>query len=54
LTGSGRDAIHGLGLQIADIDGHGNLDIFAAEMAKWTASRPDPDNPKRRGLGLLW
>ena len=28
-----------------DIDGDGNDDIFAAEMAKWTESRPDPDNP---------
>jgi hypothetical protein len=30
---------------VADIDGDGNLDIFAAEMAKWTESRKDPDNP---------
>ena len=41
----GRDVIHGHSLQVADIDGDGNLDIFAAEMAKWTESRPDPDNP---------
>lgn len=41
-----RDVIHGHSLQIADIDGDGNLDIFAAEMAKWTESRPDSDNPK--------
>jgi hypothetical protein len=41
----GRDMIHGHSLQIADIDGDGNLDIFAAEMAKWTESRPDADNP---------
>jgi len=40
-----RDVIHGHSLQVADIDGDGNLDIFAAEMAKWTESRPDPDNP---------
>ena len=40
-----RDVIHGHSLQIADIDGDGNLDIFAAEMAKWTESRPDSDNP---------
>jgi hypothetical protein len=32
-------------LQVADIDGDGHLDIFAAEMAKWTESRKDPDNP---------
>jgi len=41
-----RDMIHGHSLQIADINGDGNLDIFAAEMAKWTESRPDPDNPE--------
>jgi sugar phosphate isomerase/epimerase len=41
----GRDVIHGHSLQMADVDGDGNLDIFAAEMAKWTESRPDPDNP---------
>jgi sugar phosphate isomerase/epimerase len=40
-----RDVIHGHSLQIADIDGDGNLDIFAAEMAKWTESRPNSDNP---------
>lgn len=40
-----RDMVHGHSLAIADIDGDGNLDIFAAEMAKWTESRPDPDNP---------
>jgi hypothetical protein len=38
--------IHGHSLQVADIDGDGNLDVFAAEMAKWTEKRPDPDNPK--------
>jgi hypothetical protein len=32
-------------LQIADIDGDGNLDIFTAEMSKWTEKRSDPDNP---------
>jgi hypothetical protein len=37
--------IHGHSLQVADIDGDGNLDIFAAEMAKWTENRLDPDNP---------
>ncbi len=41
----GRDMIHGHSLQIADIDGDGNLDIFTAEMAKWTEKRRDPDNP---------
>ena len=37
--------IHGQSLQVADIDGDGHLDIFAAEMAKWTEARKDPDNP---------
>ena len=41
----GRDMIHGHSLQVADIDGDGKLDIFAAEMAKWTESRKEPDNP---------
>lgn len=41
----GRNVIHGHSLQIADIDGDGNLDIFAAEMAKWTERRRRPDNP---------
>jgi hypothetical protein len=40
-----RDMIHGHSLQIADINGDGHLDIFAAEMAKWTESRADADNP---------
>lgn len=42
----GRDMIHGHTLELGDINGDGHLDIFAAEMAKWTESRPDPDNPK--------
>jgi len=41
-----RDMIHGHSLQVADIDGDGHLDIFAAEMAKWTESAKVPDNPK--------
>jgi len=40
-----RDMIHGHSLQIADIDGDGHLDIFAAEMAKWTENATQPDNP---------
>jgi hypothetical protein len=40
-----RDMIHGHSVQIADIDGDGNLDIFAAEMAKWTENSKVPDNP---------
>jgi hypothetical protein len=41
-----RDMIHGHTLDVGDVDGDGHLDIFAAEMAKWTEKRPDPDNPK--------
>src|SRR5579862_3954407 len=36
---------HGHTLQIADIDGDGNLDIFAAEMAKWHEKQPQSDLP---------
>lgn len=39
-----RPMIHGHTLEVGDIDGDGNLDIFAAEMAKWT-DKPEPDNP---------
>jgi len=41
----GHDVIHGHSLEIADIDGDGNLDIFCAEMAKWTEKAAEPDNP---------
>ena len=37
--------IHGHTLDVGDIDGDGNLDIFAAEMAKWTNASRMPDNP---------
>lgn len=40
-----RDFVHGHTLAIADINSDGNLDIFAAEMAKWTESKATPDNP---------
>jgi hypothetical protein len=39
-----REMIHGHSLQIADIDGDGNSDIFAAEMAKWKNGK-EADNP---------
>ena len=41
-----REMIHGHTLDVGDVDGDGHLDIFAAEMAKWTEKRPDSDNPK--------
>jgi hypothetical protein len=40
-----RPMVHGHSLQVADIDGDGHKDIFAAEMAKWTESKADPDHP---------
>ncbi len=41
-----RDLIHGHSLAVADINGDGNLDIFAAEMAKWNEKNKEPDNPE--------
>jgi hypothetical protein len=41
-----RDMIHGHSLQVADINRDGNLDIFAAEMAKWSQPDKPADNPK--------
>ncbi len=46
----GRTMIHPHSLQVADIDGDGNLDIFVAEMAKWTESKNEPDNPKAQAF----
>ena len=46
----GRTMIHPHSLQVADIDGDGNLDIFVAEMAKWTESKSEPDNPKAQAF----
>ncbi|HET6249068.1 MAG TPA: TIM barrel protein [Tepidisphaeraceae bacterium] len=46
----GRVMVHGHSLQIADIDGDGNLDIFTAEMAKWSEARHTSDNPKAQAL----
>lgn len=41
-----RELIHGHTLDLADIDGDGNLDIYVAEMAKWTEEdRNKTDNP---------
>lgn len=40
-----REMIHGHTLDVNDVDGDGNYDVFAAEMAKWT-NGPNVDNPK--------
>lgn len=41
---SGRDLIHAHTLELADLDNDGYLDIFTAEMAKWTEKNKEPDN----------
>lgn len=41
-----RDMVHGHTLELGDIDGDGNLDIFTAEMGKWTREPTAADNPK--------
>lgn len=40
-----RDMVHGHTLDVGDIDGDGNLDIFAAEMAKW-GPKPEQAHPQ--------
>jgi hypothetical protein len=39
------ELVHGHTLQLGDIDGDGHLDIFAAEMGKWSEDKTEPDNP---------
>lgn len=39
------DVKHGHSLQLADVNADGNLDIFCAEMSKWTDSATLQDNP---------
>ena len=36
-----QDVIHGHSLQMADINGDGNLDIFCAEMRQWSKNQDD-------------
>lgn len=43
-----RDVVHGHSLQLADLDGDGHLDIFCAEMAKWSEQKTAPDNPNAK------
>jgi hypothetical protein len=40
------ELVHGHTLQVGDVDGDGNLDVFAAEMGKWMEKKTEPDNPE--------
>ncbi len=40
-----RDMVHGHTLEVGDVNGDGHLDIFAAEMAKWTNQPVEADHP---------
>ncbi len=47
-----RQLIHAHSLELADINGDGNLDIFVAEMAKWSEKESNPDHPNAEALIL--
>lgn len=47
---AGRVLVHGHSLAVVDINNDGNADIFVAEMAKWTESKKEPDNPNAEAL----
>ena len=43
-----HNVVHGHSLAIADINGDGHLDIFAAEMAQWSEYKKESDNPNNK------
>ncbi len=45
-----RDLVHAHTLAIADVNKDGHLDIFTAEMAKWTEKSKTPDNANAEAL----
>jgi sugar phosphate isomerase/epimerase len=48
----GRELIHAHTLEVTDMNDDGNLDIFCAEMAKWTENEPKDDNPNAEAFIL--
>ena len=44
----GKEMTHGHTLEVGDVDGDGHLDIFAAELAKWTEKQTNPNNPNAK------
>jgi sugar phosphate isomerase/epimerase len=49
-TISSKNLVHGHSLEVADMNGDGFMDIFSAEMAKWSEQQPLADNPNAHAL----